>query len=135
MAKKKFKTGTVEIPGDLSDRTKQKVRISIMLDGDLLDAIKAHAKEHDEKYQPLVNQTLRDIFLGDADEELSEEIENVRAFLAQLREDYDRRAEFRARFLGAGVPQRPLAEDWKDAQKSRMPLIGALQRKSKSRHG
>lgn len=45
------------------DPKKAKIRISIMLDGDLLAAVKTAATLGHKKYQTLINETLRDEFL------------------------------------------------------------------------
>jgi uncharacterized protein (DUF4415 family) len=66
MAKKKtFKTGTVDIPKDEFDPRKAKVRISLVLEGDLLEAYREAAKNtsHGE-YQTLMKEKLREALFG-----------------------------------------------------------------------
>ena len=42
-----------------------KVRVSMFIDGDLLLHIREIAKENNSKYQTLINQSLRELFLGE----------------------------------------------------------------------
>jgi hypothetical protein len=66
MAKKKtFKTGNVDIPRDEFDLKKAKVKISLLLDGELLDAYRIAAKKtsHGE-YQTLMKEKLREALFG-----------------------------------------------------------------------
>ena len=42
-----------------------KVRINMFIDGDLLLKIRELAKQHNTKYQTLINQSLRKLFLDD----------------------------------------------------------------------
>ena len=51
-----------KIPGDL-DYKEAKVKVSMFLDGDLLLAVKSEAKRTGQKYQSLINKTLREVFL------------------------------------------------------------------------
>jgi predicted DNA binding CopG/RHH family protein len=46
-----------------------KVLISTRLDGEVLEAVKVVAKQRGVPYQTLINQTLRDQFIGNAAEE------------------------------------------------------------------
>jgi uncharacterized protein (DUF4415 family) len=46
-----------------------KVLISTRLDGDVLEAVKAAALERGIGYQTLINQVLKDRFIGNAEEE------------------------------------------------------------------
>ena len=41
-----------------------KIKISLFLDGDVLKAVKAAAKNDGGKYQTLINKTLRDVFVS-----------------------------------------------------------------------
>ena len=43
-----------------------KVKVSMFLDGDLLQQVKAIAKKRNTKYQTLINQSLREVFLGNS---------------------------------------------------------------------
>lgn len=43
-----------------------KVRINMFIDGDLLLKIREVAKQHNTKYQTLINQSLRKLFLDDS---------------------------------------------------------------------
>jgi uncharacterized protein (DUF4415 family) len=66
MAKKKtFKTGNVDIPKNEFDPKKSKVRISLLIEGDVLEAYKKAAKgtQHGE-YQTLMKEKLREAILG-----------------------------------------------------------------------
>ena len=57
---KKITYGKVEIPEDAFDSQNIKERITIMLDQDILDAYRKKAKETGDKYQSLINRTLRE---------------------------------------------------------------------------
>ncbi len=52
--------GNVEIDADEAALKGAKIRITMMVDYDLLKAYKSLAKEHGAKYQTLMNKTLRD---------------------------------------------------------------------------
>lgn len=53
-----------KVLGDL-DYKDAKVKVSMFLDGDLLLAVKSEAKKTGQKYQSLINKTLREIFLNE----------------------------------------------------------------------
>ena len=75
MAKKKIvyaKNSVLDT--DEFDPKHVKVTISIRLDGDVLKAVKADALQRSVKYQPLINQLLRDHYFGRADEQVIREI-------------------------------------------------------------
>ncbi|MES2768618.1 MAG: BrnA antitoxin family protein [Bdellovibrionota bacterium] len=57
---KKITYGKVEIPSNAFDPQNIKERITIMLDQDILDAYRKKAKETGDKYQSLINRTLRE---------------------------------------------------------------------------
>lgn len=60
MRKKKIQyTKTSTLDSDEFDRVHAKVLISIRIDADVLDAVKADAAKLGEKYQPLINRLLR----------------------------------------------------------------------------
>ena len=42
-----------------------KIKVTLYLDGDILKAVKRKAKDENKKYQSLVNETLREVFLED----------------------------------------------------------------------
>jgi uncharacterized protein (DUF4415 family) len=67
MEKTKFKTGKESrIPKDEFDDKNVKIRISMFVDGDVLDAVKKTAKKSGGiGYQTLINQKLRDVFLSE----------------------------------------------------------------------
>ncbi len=52
-----------EITEDMLDPRNVKEKISIWLDQDVLDSVREAAKKNGEKYQPLINRVLRQIFL------------------------------------------------------------------------
>ncbi len=79
MAKKKIKTGNVDIPKDEFDPTKAKVRISLFVDADVLAAFKNAAKStpHGE-YQALMREKLKEAIFGrHIDEDLRQTIREV----------------------------------------------------------
>ena len=67
MEKTKFKTGKVsKIPQDEFAPKNVKIRISMFVDGDVLEAAKKSAKQRgDIGYQTLINQKLRELFLDE----------------------------------------------------------------------
>ena len=67
MEKNKFKTGKVSrIPKDEFERKNVKIRISMFVDSDVLEAVKKVARQRsDIGYQTLINQKLRDVFLNE----------------------------------------------------------------------
>ena len=56
----KISYGKVEIPEDAFEAKNVKERITIMLDQDVLDAFRLRAKQTGDKYQSLINRTLRE---------------------------------------------------------------------------
>jgi uncharacterized protein (DUF4415 family) len=80
MAKKKtFKTGKTDIPKDEFNLKKSKVRISLIIDGDVLEAYKEAAREtqHGE-YQTLMKEKIREAIFGkQIDSTLRETIREV----------------------------------------------------------
>lgn len=57
---KKITYGKVEIPDDAFDPRNVKERITIMVDQDVLDEYRAKAQKTGDKYQSLINRTLRE---------------------------------------------------------------------------
>ncbi len=57
---KKIIFGKVEIPEDAFDPKNVKERITIMVDQDVLDEYRAKAQKTGDKYQSLINRTLRE---------------------------------------------------------------------------
>jgi predicted DNA binding CopG/RHH family protein len=75
MAKKKITyTKQSALDADEFDPQYVKVLISIRLDGDVLAAVKAEAGKKGVKYQPLINQLLKEHFFGNSEEERIREI-------------------------------------------------------------
>lgn len=62
----KIEYGEVEIPHEEFEPKNCKVRITIMIDGDLLDTYKTEANKLHTKYQTLMNQKLREALSIDA---------------------------------------------------------------------
>lgn len=56
---KKITYGKVEIPEDAFDPRNVKERITIMVDQDVLDEYRSKAQKTGDKYQSLINRTLR----------------------------------------------------------------------------
>ncbi len=68
--KKKFKYGKVDLlPGKIQPKDVN-IRISIVMEGDLLDAIKARAAETGTPYQTLMKEKLREYFIQKSDSEM-----------------------------------------------------------------
>ena len=57
---KKITYGKVEIPEDAFDPRNVKERITIMVDQDVLDEYRSKAQKTGDKYQSLINRTLRE---------------------------------------------------------------------------
>ncbi len=57
---KKISYGKVSIPEEAFEPRNVKERITIMIDQDVLDAYRAKAEKHGDKYQSLINRTLRE---------------------------------------------------------------------------
>jgi uncharacterized protein (DUF4415 family) len=57
---KRIAYGEVELAADEFEPKNVKVRVTMMVDGDVLQAFKAAAKTRDMGYQTLMNQTLRE---------------------------------------------------------------------------
>lgn len=57
---KKISYGKIEIPEEAFDPKNVKERITIMIDQDILDAYRTNAKKTGDKYQSLINRTLRE---------------------------------------------------------------------------
>ncbi|MFN7728499.1 MAG: BrnA antitoxin family protein [Bdellovibrio sp.] len=57
---KKISYGNVEVPESAFNPKNIKERITIMLDQDILDAYRTKAKKAGDKYQSLINRTLRE---------------------------------------------------------------------------
>lgn len=79
MAKKKFKTGKVDIPKEEFDPSKAKVRISLFVDADVVAAFKKAAKSTPSgEYQTLMRERLREAIFGkQIDDHLLETIREV----------------------------------------------------------
>jgi uncharacterized protein (DUF4415 family) len=62
--KKKIQYGKVEIPPGEFEPKNLKIRVTMMVDGDVLDAYRAAAQKHGIGYQTLMNQKLRESLEG-----------------------------------------------------------------------
>jgi uncharacterized protein (DUF4415 family) len=60
MGKDKIKYGKVHIPAEEFHPSKEKVKISMWVDGDVLDAFKLSASKENKGYQTLMNEKLRE---------------------------------------------------------------------------
>jgi uncharacterized protein (DUF4415 family) len=74
-SRKKIKYGKVDIPDEEFQPRNVKERITIMIDQDILDAFKAKAAETGDKYQSLINRTLREALTRPSLEDRVERIE------------------------------------------------------------
>ena len=75
MAKNKINYAKKSVlDADEFDPKHVKVLISIRLDGAVLGAVKAEAEKKGVKYQPLINQLLKEHFFGRPDEDRIREI-------------------------------------------------------------
>jgi uncharacterized protein (DUF4415 family) len=62
---KKIKYGNVEIDADEFDKKYAKVRVTMMVDLDVVDAFRAEANKRHIGYQTLMNQKLRESISGE----------------------------------------------------------------------
>ena len=62
---KAIKYGNVELDTDEFDKKYAKVRVTMMVDEDVVDAFRAEANKRHMGYQTLMNQKLRDCISGD----------------------------------------------------------------------
>ncbi len=76
MAKKKIKYGKTDVLTD-SDFKNPKIRISMMVDEEILKAFKERAKETGEGYQTLMHRTLREAAHKPSLEERVSKLESV----------------------------------------------------------
>ena len=63
---KAIKYGKVEIDADEFDKKHAKVRVTMMVDEDVVDAFRAEANKRHMGYQTLMNQKLRDSISSEA---------------------------------------------------------------------
>lgn len=57
--------GNKDVVTEELDIKKAKVKVSMFLDGDLLLEVKEQAQKSGVKYQTFINQTLRQVFMGE----------------------------------------------------------------------
>lgn len=57
--------GSVSLPDNAFDPKETKFRVTMFMDLDVLDLIRKKAKERGLPYQTFINQSLRDLFVGD----------------------------------------------------------------------
>lgn len=90
-AKKDIKYGrNSKIKEDLRSED-AKVRITLFVDGDVLLKIRDEAKERKTKYQTLINQTLREVFLGKAGgKSIIEDLESIKKQVKLLERKFKR---------------------------------------------
>ena len=62
---KSIKYGKVELDADEFDKKHCKVRVTMMVDEDVVDAFRAEAAKRHVGYQTLMNQKLREIIFND----------------------------------------------------------------------
>lgn len=54
-----------------------KFKVTIYIDGDVLEAIREAAEKAKTKYQPFINKILRERFIGDAEESLEARVSRL----------------------------------------------------------
>jgi len=57
--------GSVSLPDNAFNPKETKFRVTMFMDLDVLDLIRKKAKERGLPYQTFINQSLRDLFVGD----------------------------------------------------------------------
>ncbi len=60
---RKIRYGNVELDNDEFDRRNLKIRVTMMIDADIVDRYKNEAEKKHTKYQTLMNQKLREAFV------------------------------------------------------------------------
>ena len=87
MTKEEFLKYTEDLknadPGNRNSDPK-KVRVSMWMNIDTLNAIRARANETGSKYQTLINQTLREVFVQKSETKLSDRIDDICTQLSQM---------------------------------------------------
>lgn len=78
---KKISYGKVEIPEDAFEPKNVKERITIMVDQDVLDSYRKKANKTGDKYQSLINRTLREALVAP---DLEERVENLERKIKKL---------------------------------------------------
>jgi uncharacterized protein (DUF4415 family) len=77
--KRKIEYGTVEAPDGFDDPKNHKVRVTMWLDGDLLDELRKRAAEVGAGYQTYTQKILRDCVFGT--DSLAKRLERVEKVL------------------------------------------------------
>lgn len=62
---KNIKYGKVELDADEFDMKYRKIRVTMMVDQDIVDALRAEAVKKHVGYQTLMNQKLREVTFGE----------------------------------------------------------------------
>jgi len=62
---KPIKYGKIELDSDEFDVKYRKIRVTMMMDEDIVDALRKEASKHRIGYQTLMNQKLREVILGE----------------------------------------------------------------------
>lgn len=76
--KKKIEYGEVDLGPEYKDPANAKVKITIWLDGDVLEAVKKRSKtSHAGKYQTLINDLLRQAVLGGVADDFTARLEKL----------------------------------------------------------
>lgn len=85
--------GIIEVPEEITQRKNQKVRITMYVDGDILDAFKTWAIDTGTGYQTLMNEALRETAFTSPDQRkmLVTILKKLGERLTRI--DQDRRAE------------------------------------------
>jgi hypothetical protein len=102
MKRKKIKYATKDTLPDQIGGRDVTVQISLKIEGDLLKAIRARAKELDKPYQTVMKQLLREQ-LGMSEEQepgLAEQVKQLFRDIKGLKSDYKRLAEGRKKLDG-----------------------------------
>lgn len=90
MKKNKFNYGTEDLLPETIDRKDVSIRISIIMEGDLLDAVKTKAGIAGKPYQSFMKDVLREAVMNSADhrgqseQSLIERVEQIELRLADL---------------------------------------------------
>lgn len=82
------KYGKHEVEGELELKN-AKVKVTLYIDGDILEYIRKDAKNKNKKYQTLLNDTLREYFLSDESQDMR--LKTLEKQLTLLKEEYEKR--------------------------------------------
>jgi len=113
MEKNKFRYGTVDQLPEKIDRKDVTILISVKMEGDLLDTLRARAAVEAKPYQTYMKELLREkLGMSEGDEEMSAQVKKLKEDIEELKAGYRRLAEGRKKLNALKQPRakRPRAK-------------------------